>query len=91
MSSLISPPTMSADTKIHLPRNSLRRRYYRDSRDRVPHYPRVILGLPRSLRPRETARNARDVRRVAHNPEVAGSNFAPADPGLSRQSELIGV
>ncbi len=33
---------------------------------------------PRSPRPRETARDARDARCMAHNPEVAGSNPAPA-------------
>ena len=42
MPSLI-PPAMSAGTKVHLPIHSLRRRYHRDSRNRVPHYPRVIL------------------------------------------------
>jgi hypothetical protein len=33
---------------------------------------------PRSPRPRETVRDARDTCRMAHNPEVAGSNPAPA-------------
>jgi hypothetical protein len=33
---------------------------------------------PRSVRPPETVRDGRDARRMAHNPEVAGSNPAPA-------------
>jgi hypothetical protein len=62
MSSLISPP-MSADTKIYLPRNSLRRRYHRHPRDEVPHHPRVILGdetAGRSSYLRKPARSATD-------------------------------
>ena len=40
---------------------------------------RCDLSCPlRSPHPRETARDARDARRMAHNPEVAGSNPAPA-------------
>jgi hypothetical protein len=35
-------------------------------------------GLPRSARWPETARDGRDTCRMAHNPEVAGSNSAPA-------------
>jgi hypothetical protein len=35
-------------------------------------------GLPRSAQRPETARDSRDGRRMAHNPEVAGSNPAPA-------------
>ena len=33
---------------------------------------------PRSPHPRETARDARETRRMAHNPEVEGSNPSPA-------------
>ena len=36
------------------------------------------IGLPRSAWPLETTRDSRDGRRMAHNPEVAGSNPAPA-------------
>ena len=36
------------------------------------------VGLPRSMPRPETARDVRDARRMAHNPEVAGSNPAPA-------------
>jgi hypothetical protein len=39
---------------------------------------------PRSPRPPETGRDAGDVRRTAHNPEVAGSN--PALYGLRRRT-----
>jgi len=33
---------------------------------------------PRSARPPETVRDSRDARRMAHNPEVEGSNPSPA-------------
>ena len=38
---------------------------------------------PRSPHPRETARDARDTRRMAHNPEVEGSNPSPATKARS--------
>jgi hypothetical protein len=34
--------------------------------------------MPRSVRSDETARDGRDVRRTAHNPELEGSNPSPA-------------
>jgi len=36
------------------------------------------VGLPRSTRWPETVHNGRDARRMAHNPEVEGSNPSPA-------------
>ena len=46
--------------------------------------------MPRSVRSTETLRDARDMRRTAHNPEVAGSNPAPATKLVQVRGPIAG-